>query len=239
MEQDKITEVLTIPAASWGISLSPTQQEQFATYAAELLQWNQRTNLTAINDLDGILVRLFLDSLSCARFWGTLPASLIDVGSGAGFPGLPLKIAFPSIRLTLIESTGKKAAFLRHIVEVLGLSHTTVLAERAEVVGRNCQHREQYDVATARAVARLRVLAEYCLPLVRVGGRLLAPKGATIAEEVAESRHALHVLGGQMVGVETVVLPSREPQTLVVVEKVSPTPAAYPRTDGVPSHRPL
>src|SRR5581483_8622234 len=197
--------------------------------------WNARLNLTAIVDAEGIVTRHFLDSLRCALSWGEAPGSLIDIGSGAGFPGLPLKILRPALRLTLVESVGKKATFLRHLVERLGLGDVEVLVARAEAAGREPARREQYDIAVARAVAELRVLAEYCLPLCRIGGRFLAPKGAQIDAEVAAAQPASAGLGGRIVAIEPVELPGVEPRSLVVIEKVAPTPAEYPRAIGVPS----
>ena len=226
-------------AASWGLRLDQRQLEQFATYAAELHRWNQRVNLTAIGDERGVVARHFLDSLRCALSWGAAPRSLVDVGAGAGFPGLPLKILRPELRLALIESVEKKAAFLRHIVAELGLTDVEVIVGRAETVGRNARHREQYDVAVARAVAELRVLAEYCLPLCRVGGCFLAPKGAQSDAEVGGAQQAIGLLGGQLSAVEDVDLPGVERRVLVVVEKVTHTPPQYPRAVGVPSKRPL
>lgn len=226
-------------AHAWGLRLDRRQIEQFARYSAELRAWNTRVNLTAITDEEGIVARHFLDSLRCALSWGDAPSSLIDVGSGAGFPGLPLKILRPELRVTLVESVGKKAAFLQHMVAVLNLRDVTVLTARAETVGRDPQHREQYDVVTARAVAELATLVEYCLPLCRVHGRVLAPKGSDIADEIARAHAAIERLGGQLIGVEPVAIPGVEPRTLVVIAKVAPTPAAYPRAVGVPARRPI
>jgi 16S rRNA (guanine527-N7)-methyltransferase len=232
-------EQLAATAADWGLALCSQQLGQFATYADELRRWNERVNLTAITDESGIVVRHFLDSLRCARSWGTPPRSLVDVGAGAGFPGLPLKILRPELRLTLVESVEKKAAFLRHIVAVLGLSEVAVVAARAEAIGRDPAQREQYDLVVARAVAELRVLAEYCLPLCRVGGRFLAPKGGQVADEAQAAAEAIRRLGGRLIAVEPVELPGVEPRTLVVVEKVRLTPPQYPRAAGVPAKRPL
>ena len=152
---------------------------------------------------------------------------------------MPLKILRPALRLMLVESVEKKAAFLRHIVAELGLRGVTVVVARAEAVGRDPAQREQYDVATARAVAQLRVLAEYCLPLCRVGGRFLAPKGPRIEEEVAAAQKAIATLGGGHTTVEDVDVPEVERRTLIVVEKIAPTPPQYPRGVGVPAKRPL
>lgn len=232
-------ERLAETAAAWGLSLGPTQIGQMARYADELRRWNQRVNLTAITDEDAVITRHFLDSLRCALSWGATPGRLIDIGTGAGFPGLPLKILSPAIHLTLVESVGKKVAFLEHVVGLLGLEHVTVIAARAEALGRDPARREQYDLATARAVADLRVLAEYCLPLCRVGGRFLAPKGTQPAPEVQAAQAAISALGGRTLAVEPVELPGVEPRTLVVVEKVAPTPPQYPRAVGVPAKRPL
>lgn len=232
-------DVLAETAAAWNIPLDAVQLAQFATYLRELQAWNARVNLTAITDAEGIVTRHFLDSLRCALSWGRPPNSLIDVGTGAGFPGLPLKLLRPALKLTLVESVEKKATFLRHLVELLDLRDVTVLTARAETIGRDAQHRERYDLAVARAVAELRVLAEYCLPLCCVGGRFLAPKGAHSDAEVEQASTALAQLGGRVVAIELVALPYIEPRTLVVVDKFAPTPAIYPRAVGVPTKRPL
>lgn len=231
--------LLAETTAAWGLPLTDTQLDQFALYSDELRRWNTQVNLTAITDPEQIIVRHMLDSLSCARVWGAAPQSLIDIGTGAGFPGLPLKILRPELRLTLVESIGKKVAFLQHIVTLLGLDQVEVLTARAEQIGRDPQHRERYDVATGRAVADLRVLAEYCLPLCRVGGRFLAPKGQAVAAEVEQAQTAFATLGGQLATVAQVVLPRSEPRAIVVVDKVAPTPAKYPRAVGVAARRPL
>jgi 16S rRNA (guanine527-N7)-methyltransferase len=231
--------LLAETAAGWGIELSARQLEQFVLYAAELRAWNERVNLTAITGEQEIATRHFLDSLRLALSWGDAPLSLVDIGAGAGFPGLPLAILNPALRLTLVESVAKKTAFLQHMVALLGLPHVQVLATRAEALGQDNSHREQYDVVTARAVAELRVLAEYLLPLCRVGGRALAPKGGVIDEELRAAEPAITKLGGRLAPVETVLLPGVEPRTLVVIDKLAPTPPAYPRAVGVPARRPL
>ena len=232
-------DLLSTTAARWGLTLDQRRLDQFAAYAAELRRWNERVNLTAITAESEIVARHFLDSLRCALSWGTAPQSLVDVGAGAGFPGLPLKILRPELQLTLVESVEKKAAFLRHIAAALDLSEAEVLVARAEVVGQAPAHRERYDVAVARAVAELRVLSEYCLPLCRVGGRFLAPKGALVEPELRAAQAAMTTLGGRLAALEQVELPGVEPRTLVVVEKIAVTPPQYPRAVGVPAKRPL
>ena len=231
--------LLATTAAEWGLPLTQAQIDQFTIYADELRSWNERVNLTAITDRSQVIARHFLDSLRCALSWGAPPQRLVDVGAGAGFPGLPLKILRPELQLTLVESVAKKTAFLQHLVEILGLSEVEIVAARAETVGRDVARRERYDVAVARAVAELRVLAEYCLPLCRAGGRFLAPKGRLVEGEVQAAQAALAALGGRLLAIEIVHLPGVEPRSLVVVEKVAPTPPAYPRAVGVPAKRPL
>ncbi|MBC8161549.1 MAG: 16S rRNA (guanine(527)-N(7))-methyltransferase RsmG [Roseiflexaceae bacterium] len=232
-------KILITTLHSWNIELNATQIEQFAQYAAELRSWNEQLNLTTITDREGIAVRHFLDSLRVAQSWGAVPGQLIDVGTGAGFPGLPLKILYPEIRLTLVESIEKKASFLRHVATELGFDDVEVVVGRAEALGRDPLRRERYDLAVARAVAELRVLAEYCLPLVRVGGRFIAPKGGNVSQEAEQARAGLAKLGGSLHAVEPVELPGIEPRTLVVIDKIAPTPDMYPRAVGVPSKRPL
>jgi 16S rRNA (guanine527-N7)-methyltransferase len=231
--------LLTETAAAWELVLPAALSEQVLTYAAELQRWNQHTNLTAITETNQIIVRHFLDSFACALHWGEPPRTLVDVGSGAGFPGLALKLLYPDLHVTLIESVGKKTAFLHHIVNLLGLTNVTILTARAEAVGRTRQQRATYDVATARALAELRILVEYAIPLLRVGGRLLAPKGAGVEAEVDAAQHALGLLGGHVRSIEPISLPGVDPRSLVVIAKTVPTPDAYPRGVGVPARRPL
>jgi 16S rRNA (guanine527-N7)-methyltransferase len=234
---------LLIGARKLGIELSPVQLAAFDLFRRELQKWNRRINLTAIDSHDGILVRHFLDSLSCVptlrEAWTTQPR-LIDIGAGAGFPGVPLKIVCPALQLTLVEATGKKANFLRHLCDQLELEGVTVVHERAETLGQDPQHREQYDWAVARAVAELPILVEYLLPLVRVGGRCLAQKGEKAPGEVRSAEEAISLLGGRLARLVTVELHGlAETRYLVLLDKVAPTPARYPRRPGMPTKRPL
>ncbi len=229
-------------AQQFNLCLTQAQLSAFERYSQELITWNERANLTRIVAPEEIAVKHFLDSLSVCLALPDLsaPLSVIDVGSGAGFPGLPLKIALPDIRLTLLESTGKKTAFLQHIVEVLGLTGVTVLTARAEKAGQEVTHREQYDVAVARAVSSLPVLAEYTLPLVKAGGRVIVQKGQSPAAEVKDASRALGILGGQVGQILPVTVPGlAAARHLVVIQKNKPTPEQYPRRPGLPAKRPL
>lgn len=225
-----------------GMDLSPVQEEAFQVYAQELLLWNERINLTAIREPADMIRKHFLDSLTCTYAWREMepPASLIDIGTGAGFPGIPLKILMPGLHLTLVESIGKKADFCRHIVDTLLLENVEVITARAEEVGAQGAHREMYDAATARAVAQLNILAEYLLPLVRVGGFAIAQKGNTAPAESQQANRAITILGGVIRPLIPVMIPRvEEARYLVVMKKIKPTPAAYPRRVGIPSRKPL
>lgn len=233
-----------------GWTLPEAALEAMARYAWMVREWNERLNLTAIVEPEAMAARHFVDSLSALQAfrepgWPPDPADwpprrLADVGTGAGFPGLVLKLAWPALELALIEATGKKARFLETVVRSLGLEHVTILARRAEEVGQDPAHRERYDGAIARAVADLPVLLEYLLPLVRVGGVAVAMKGAEVEEEIAAARRAMDLFGGRLRDrCELAWPPYLSPRTLLVFEKIAPTPAKYPRRPGIPEKRPL
>jgi 16S rRNA (guanine527-N7)-methyltransferase len=224
-----------------GIRLTPAQLAALSLYEHELLDWNTRMNLTAIRDPEMVRKKHFLDSLTCLLVMRDTPIErVIDVGTGAGFPGLPLKIVCPAMRLTLVESVGKKADFCRHIAQKLGLEGVEVLQERAETLGQMQAYREQYDWALARAVADMPVLAEFLLPLTCVGGKMLAMKGESAPAEAHASEKAFRMLGGQLRRLTPVSLPGvADERFLVVVDKVAATPTAYPRRAGVPTKKPL
>jgi 16S rRNA (guanine527-N7)-methyltransferase len=235
-------ETLTHAAQQlFGISLSPRQIAQLSAYERELLEWNEKFNLTAIRDVQGIRVKHFLDSLSCSLAWKDQPPRrLIDIGTGAGFPGIVLKIIYPAMKLTLVESVGKKANFCAHIIQTLEMDNVEIVTGRAEDVGQNPAHREKYDWAVARAVAVLPVLAEYLLPLVRVNGGVLAQKGESALMEINTAERAFKLLGGRMRQLLKVELPGvADERYLVVIDKRAATPAAYPRKAGLPAKKPL
>ncbi len=225
-----------------GLELNEEHLQAFEIYYRELAAWNEKFNLTAITDYDEVQIKHFLDSLTCLLAV-PCPLSLvpcIDIGAGAGFPGLPLKIACPDLQLTLLEATGKKVGFLEHIVGRLGLTEVEVIKGRAEEVGRDAVHRERYDLALARAVAELPVLVEYALPFCRLGGLFVAQKGPEGDAEAEAAEGAIATLGGALRRIVHLELPHLgEARSLVVIEKIAPTPEKYPRRPGIPSKRPL
>ncbi len=225
----------------FNVHLTGRQVIALTTYERELIEWNQKFNLTAIRDVAGIRTKHFLDSFSCVLAWkANPPANLIDIGTGAGFPGIPLKIIYPNTKVTLVESVGKKAMFCQHIVRLLSLEGVDVINARAEDLGQMREHREGYDWGVARAVANMRVLAEYLLPLVHVGGRMLAQKGESGPAEVHAAENAIKFLGGEVRQLLPVTLPGVvEERHLVLVDKVATTPPGYPRKPGVPTKKPL
>ena len=225
----------------FNVHITGRQALALAAYEKELIEWNQKFNLTAIRDAESIRTKHFLDSFSCVLAWkANPPASLIDVGTGAGFPGIPLKILYPNMKLTLVESVGKKANFCQHIVSALGLENVQIANARAEEAGQDPTHREKYDWAVARAVANLNVLSEYLLPLVKIGGTALAQKGESGREEARSAEKAMNVLGGKLREVIPVKLSEvADERLLVVVNKVAATPFKYPRKAGVPAKQPL
>ncbi len=224
-----------------GIRLTRAQLAALEKYEQILMEWNTRFNLTAIRSPQEVRTRHFLDSLTCLIAMRDTPADrVVDVGTGAGFPGIPLKIACPVMRLMLVESVGKKADFCRHVVDVLGLEGVDIVQERAEELGQSSSHREHYDWALGRAVAVMPVLAEYLLPLVRVGGRILAMKGASGPAEAQSAENALRLLGGHLRSLVPVALPGvAEERYLIIAEKIAATPQPYPRRVGIPAKRPL
>jgi 16S rRNA (guanine527-N7)-methyltransferase len=217
------------------VTLSPADARLLERYVALITQWNRRLRLTGPKGAEDVARILGAGAFNSLPF---VPAagSLVDLGSGAGIPGIPLAVMRPSLRVALVEASRKKAAFLELAVRDLGLAHTVVLHARAEDLGHDPDHRERYDVATAQALAPLRVLAEYALPLLRTGGVAVFPKGAGAADEAAGAADVFRILGGY---VETQAASSNNVSSVIVVRKTRPTPLEFPRRPGVPSRRPL
>lgn len=232
--------VLAASARALGVDLSDEQLAAFAAYQRELLDWNARVNLTAIHDPAGVQVKHFADSLAVLRVLPPGRIGLLDVGAGAGFPGVPIKLVRPDVDLTLLDSVGKKTAFLRHLVGALRLEGVRVVTGRAEELGQRQGERESYDAVVARAVASLPVLAELCMPLARSGGIVVAQKKAGVDEEIRAAGRAISILGGRLRPVVRYRLPDLpEERWLIVVEKVRPSPRIYPRLPGMPAKFPL
>lgn len=223
------------------LHLSGHQLEQLQRYEALLQEWNQKFNLTAISDPEGVQQKHFLDSISTVMVLKNYQLeNLIDVGTGAGFPGLVIKILLPEIELTLVESVGKKVEFCRIVAETLGLSNVNLINERAELMGRDANHREQYSAAIARAVASMPILCEYLLPFVKRDGVMLAQKGESGPAETQLAENAIQILGGKVSYIHHITLPGVvEERYLIEVNKIAPTPEKYPRRVGIPTKRPL
>ncbi len=223
-----------------GFPLTEAQLAQFTQYAAQLLETNKTLNLTAITDPDEVALKHMVDSLLVYNAGHFHNKTVVDVGTGAGFPGLPLKLYDTTMRLTLIDALQKRLHFLEEVVASLQLGQVRLLHARAEDAGRDPKLREAFDTAVSRAVAALPVLCEYCLPLVRVGGVCYALKGSKGPEEAKAARHAVQVLGGKITDVQSVALPGLTDQrTLITITKIRPTPKQYPRKAGTAAKRPL
>jgi 16S rRNA (guanine527-N7)-methyltransferase len=227
--------------AEKGINLTLRQLEQFEIYYQTLVEWNEKMNLTAITDKDEVYLKHFYDSISAAFYFDfSKPIQLCDVGAGAGFPSIPLKIVFPSIEVTIVDSLNKRITFLNHLASQLKLDHVHFIHDRAETFGVNPDYREKYDVVTARAVARMSVLSELCLPLVKQGGTFIAMKAVHAREELEQGKKAIALLGGVVDDTFTFTLPVEESErNIIVIKKTKITPKKYPRKPGTPNKIPI
>ena len=225
----------------WEIPFSSEQQEQFVTYYKMLLEKNKVMNLTAITEFDEVLDKHFLDSIALARYVDlTTSISLIDLGTGAGFPGMPLKIMFPNLKVTLADSLNKRIVFLDEVIGELGLTDIQTVHARAEDLAHNPDYREQYDYCVSRAVANLSSLSEYCLPFVRIGGSFISYKSGEIEEELAAAKKAIFLLGGQFDQVIPFQLEGTDlGRSFVLINKDKKTAKTYPRKSGMPTKKPL
>ena len=236
-------EKLEVGVKKLGISLNRRQLEQFGSYYRELIKWNQRVNLTSITDYEEVQIKHFLDSLTVTLALEQMDSGsfcVIDIGAGAGFPGIPLKILLPEIKLVLLEATAKKTDFLHHLTGELGLSGVSIVTGRAESIAHEAQYREKFDLVLSRAVAPLSVLVELTLPFCAVGGRFIAQKKGLIAPELSSAGRAINLLGGSLREAKRIELEElSDERYLVIIDKVASTPAKYPRRPGIPAKRPL
>lgn len=232
-------EIMRAKAANFGVNLSENQLKMLDIYAEMLADWNTRMNLTGITDSDGVMTRHFEDSLTMLSAVDVPEnAKVIDVGTGAGFPGMVLKIARPDIELTLLDSLNKRLVFLDAVAQAVGI-HVKTLHLRAEEGGKNPLYREKYDIVCARAVANLRELAEYCVPYVRIGGKFVSMKGPDVQEEVNSAKAGIGTLGGKVNAVTELKISDGSGRSIIVVDKIKNTPPQFPRNSGKISKKPL
>ena len=227
--------------SQWEIPFSALQQEQLTTYYEMLVEKNKVMNLTGITEFEDVLEKHFLDSIAVARYVDlTKEVSVIDLGTGAGFPGMPLKILFPNLKMTLADSLNKRLLFLNEVIDALGLEGVTTVHGRAEDLAMNANYREQYDYCVSRAVANLSSLSEYCLPFVKLGGSFISYKSGEIEEELSAAKKAIFLLGGQVKEVIPFRLDGTDlSRSFVMIEKEKKTPKIYPRKSGTPTKKPL
>lgn len=238
---DHTTKWFTDLLGERGITLSPQQLEQFDRYHALLVEWNEKMNLTGITERDAVYEKHFFDSISLSFFINIDEVrNLADIGSGAGFPSIPLKICFPHLKVIIVDSLNKRIQFLKTLVDDLGLKDVECIHGRAEDIARLPQHRDSYDLVTARAVARLNVLNEFCLPFVQTNGHFAAMKGAQSSDEIAEAANSLKLLKGSLEAEHKFILPHEQSErSIIIVKKATATPAKFPRKAGLPLKQPL
>lgn len=239
MDKKEFEKEILEKAEKIDIVLNEKQLDQFYKYMELLLEWNEKINLTAITDCKEIILKHFIDSLTIAKYIEN-GKMLVDVGTGAGFPGIPLKIFREDIKITLVDSLNKRINFLNEVIKELELQDIVTVHARVEEFGRNKKYREKFDIATSRAVANLTTLSEYMLPLVRVGGKSICMKGSEIKEELENSKKAIDILGGKIEKTDKFELANTDnKRNIVIISKVKETPAKYPRKPGTPSREPI
>ncbi|CAI9394320.1 Ribosomal RNA small subunit methyltransferase G [Bacillus sp. T2.9-1] len=225
-----------------GITLSDQQIKQFELYFETLVEWNEKMNLTAITEKSDVYLKHFYDSITAGFYYNGFhdAVHVCDVGAGAGFPSIPLKIVFPDLKVTIVDSLKKRIHFLEHLASQLELKEVNFIHDRAETFGQNKAFRESFDIVTARAVARLSVLSELCLPLAKVGGTFVAMKAASAKEEIEAGKKAVSLLGGKIQATHSFLLPVEESErNIIIMEKEKPTPKKYPRKPGTPNKEPI
>ncbi len=237
----ELYEILYEGSKQMGIEIGEEEVRALLKYKEILLEWNQKMNLTAIREEREVIIKHFLDSLSCVKVKQLKGSGkIIDVGTGAGFPGIPLKLVLPQLQLSLLDSLNKRINFLKEVSLQLGLEGIEFIHGRAEDYGRDNDYREKYDYAVARAVAPLNILAEYCLPFVRVGGYFICQKGRDLDNEILEAKKAINLLGGRLVDKMEIELPFSDIiHSILVIEKVKAMPTKYPRKAGKPTRNPI
>ncbi len=239
MEIEKFEEILRTYLKKIDIELSKKQIEQFYTYMNLLLEWNEKINLTAITEPEEVILKHFVDSLTISAYIKK-GSKLVDMGTGAGFPGIPLKILRDDIEITLVDSLNKRINFLNEVIKELELREISTVHARAEEFGQNKKYREKFDIATSRAVANLSTLSEYLVPLVKLEGKIICMKGSEVKEEVENAKNAIKILGGKMEKEESFNLPNSDmKRNLVIIKKIKNTPAKYPRKPGTPAKEPI
>ena len=239
MEKEIFFEKMQEKSKDLGVRFSVKQTEQFFEYMNLLIEWNEKMNLTAITDPNEIILKHFIDSITILK---DIPdnSKLVDVGTGAGFPGIPLSIMNPTLKITLVDSLNKRLIFLQEVVNKLKLENIEIVHARAEEFGQNKKYREQFDIATSRAVANLSTLSEYLIPLVKIGGKVISMKAAEAKQELNEAKKAIEVLGGTVEKVDEFNLPQSDiGRTVIIIRKNKITPNKYPRKPGTPSKEPI
>ena len=239
MEEEEFFESIQKKSEDLNIHFSVEQQEQFFEYMKLLIEWNKKMNLTTIVEPEEIILKHFIDSITILKEIKD-NSKLVDVGTGAGFPGIPLSIMNSTIKTTLVDSLNKRLIFLQEVVEHLGLKNIEIIHARAEDLGQNKKYRESFDVATSRAVANLSTLSEYLIPLVKINGKVISMKAANAQEEINQAKKAIEILGGRIEEIDEFYLPQSDiKRTIIVIDKKKITPNKYPRKAGIPSKEPI
>lgn len=239
MKKEEFQNKLVEKANKLKIDLSQEQQNQFYQYMQLLLQWNEKMNLTAIIEPEEVINKHFIDSISIKKYIKE-QEKILDIGTGAGFPGIPLKIILPQNEITLIDSLNKRINFLNTVIQELNIEKITAVHNRAEEFSKISENRENYDIVTSRAVAKLNVLLEYMLPFVKIGGECICMKAMEIEEEIEEAKKAIEILGGTIEKIDTITLPDTDiKRKIIIIKKIKRTPSKYPRKAGTPSKEPI
>ena len=239
MEKEMFFEKMQGKSKDLEINFSVEQLEQFFAYMNLLIEWNEKMNLTAIIEPEEIILKHFIDSITILKYIKD-NSKVVDVGTGAGFPGIPLSIMNPTLKITLVDSLNKRLIFLEEVVKELGLNNIEIVHSRAEELGQNKKYREKFDISTSRAVANLSTLSEYLIPLIKIGGKVISMKAAGAQEEIKEANNAIKILGGEIDTIEEFYLPQSDiGRTIITIKKKKQTLSKYPRKPGTPSKEPI